>query len=130
MNILAIRTDKPEAELYAYKDKVELGQLKWQAHLKLSGTIHQKIEEILNKSSISLSELGGIVVFEGPGSFTGLRIGITVANALAYAQAIPVVACAGDDWLNEGIDRLASGNNDKIAKPEYGAPPHITQPRK
>jgi tRNA threonylcarbamoyladenosine biosynthesis protein TsaB len=132
--ILALRTDKPEAELYLY-DVLGLtyhkrAELKWPAHLKLAETLNSKIEEILNKSSILLDDLGGIVIFKGPGSFTGLRIGMSVANALAYAQNIPIVARGGEAWLTTAIKDLQTGQTDKIAIPEYGAPANITQPRK
>lgn len=130
MKILAIRTDKPEAEIYIYDGGKKLTEVKWQAHLKLAETLNSKIEEILNKSSISYDELGGIAVFKGPGSFTGLRIGISVANALAYALAIPVVAKSGGNWLEESTDALKAPKNDRIALPEYGAPVRTTKPRK
>jgi tRNA threonylcarbamoyladenosine biosynthesis protein TsaB len=128
--ILAIRTDKPEAELYLYKDAKQLAEIKWQAHLKLAETLNSKVDEILNKLSISYADLEGIAIYKGPGSFTGLRIGSAVANALAYAQAIPVVSKRGDDWLQESIKALQAGQNDKIAIPEYGAPASTTQPKK
>ena len=128
--ILAIRTDKPQAELYLYDAKKELGQLKWQAHRELSGTIHKQIDKILNKSSISLGDVKGIVCFKGPGSFTGLRIGLSVANALAYVTNIPIVARKGDDWLEQGIKNLQAGKNDKIAVPYYDRLAATTQPKK
>src|SRR3989304_194143 len=92
MIILALRTDKPEAELYLYDGKTEPSKLKWQAHRELSGTIHKQIDKILNKSSKSLSDIDSIVVFKGPGSFTGLRIGLSVANDLAYSLGGPIFA--------------------------------------
>jgi tRNA threonylcarbamoyladenosine biosynthesis protein TsaB len=130
MIVLAMRTDKPEAELYLYDDEQKLNEIKWQAHLKLAETLNSKIDEILNKSSISYSNIEGVVVYKGPGSFTGLRIGISVANALAYAQDIPIVAGGSKDWLAQSIKALQSGQNDKVAAPEYGASAHITKPRK
>lgn len=48
------------------------------------------ILELLNKHGCSLSDLTGIRVVVGPGSFTGLRVGVAVANALSYALKIPV----------------------------------------
>ncbi len=130
MIILAIRTDKPQAELYIYDDHRKLSEIKWEAHLKLAETLNAKIKEILDSSSISYDDLEGIAVFRGPGSFTGLRIGISVANALAYAQNIPIIARGGSDWLDQVIKDMALGKNHKIAQPEYGALPHITKPRK
>jgi tRNA threonylcarbamoyladenosine biosynthesis protein TsaB len=130
MIILALRTDKPEAELCIYDGLKQLAELKWPAHLKLAETLNTQIKNILNKSSISLSELQGIAVYKGPGSFTGLRIGMSVANALAYSQAIPIVAKGGSDWAEESIKVLLKGQNDKVAVPEYGAPPRVTKPKK
>jgi tRNA threonylcarbamoyladenosine biosynthesis protein TsaB len=130
MVILAIRTDRPQAEIYLFDDKKELATTKWQAHLQLAETLNAKIEEILNKSSISYKDVEGIAIFKGPGSFTGLRIGSAVANALAYSQNIPIVSKSGDSWLQEAVAGLMAGKNDKIAVPKYGSAAHITQPRK
>jgi len=130
MITLAMRTDKPEAELYIYDGDKQVAELKWQAHLKLSETLNSKIEEILNKSSISYEDLDGIAVFKGPGSFTGLRIGMSVANALAYSQKIPITAASGAEWLSEAIVSLQNGHSDGIALPEYGAPARVTKPKK
>jgi tRNA threonylcarbamoyladenosine biosynthesis protein TsaB len=130
VKILAIRTDKPEAELYLYEDDKLLLQFKWQAHLQLAETLNSKIEEILNKLSISYDQLEGVLFYKGPGSFTGLRIGAAVGNAIAYAQKIPIISAGGEDWLEKSISRLQKGQNDKIAIPEYGAPASTTQPKK
>jgi tRNA threonylcarbamoyladenosine biosynthesis protein TsaB len=125
-----MRTDKPEAELYIYDGDKQLAELKWQVHLKLAETLNSKIEEILNMLSIPYSDIGGISIYKGPGSFTGLRIGMSVANSLAYARNIPVVTTAGDNWLEKSTKALESGRNDKIAVPEYGEPARTTQPKK
>ena len=130
MRILALRTDRPEAELYLYVDDKKLAEFKWEAHLKLAETLNSKIEEILNKSSISYEDLEGIAVFKGPGSFTGLRVGMSVANALAYGLDQPIVAASGDDWQLAAIKKLLAGQNDRVAAPEYGAAVNITKPKK
>lgn len=122
MIVLAMRTDKPEVELHLYKGKEQVAKAKWQAHRGLSSTIHIQIDKLLNKSSISLKDIDGIVCFKGPGSFTGLRIGLTVANALAYAQSIPIVARRGETWLEKGVADLQAAKNDKIATPFYDRP--------
>jgi tRNA threonylcarbamoyladenosine biosynthesis protein TsaB len=130
MMILALRTDKPQAELYIYNNQQKLAELKWPAHLKLAETIHEQIEKILNQASISYKQLDGITVFKGPGSFTGLRIGFAVANALAYSLEIPIIARGGKTWLEKSLKALLAGQNDKLAKPEYGSKAHITKPKK
>lgn len=129
MLILTIRTDKPEAEIGLFEDQTKLAYQTWQAHRELSSTILTKVEAVLKTKNKTLQDLGGIVGFRGPGSFTGLRIGLTVANTLAYGLGIPIVGASGDDWLNGGINKLKNREDDQIILPEYGAPVHITQPR-
>jgi tRNA threonylcarbamoyladenosine biosynthesis protein TsaB len=130
MKVLATRTDKPEAELYIYEGTDKAAEIKWPAHRLLAETLNSKIEEILNRSSISYDGLEGIAIFKGPGSFTGLRIGMSVANSLAYSLNIPIIAKGGEDWLAEAVKSLSRGQNDKIAVPEYGSPARTTLPRK
>lgn len=48
------------------------------------------IEKLLKSQKIDLKDLEGIEVEKGPGSFTGLRVGVSVANALGFAFGIPV----------------------------------------
>ena len=130
MTILTIRTDKPEAEVGLYKDFECLNYQTWPAHRQLAETIHVKIKGLLAKNQESLSQLQGIVVFQGPGSFTGLRIGLSVANALAYSLKIPIVTTQTEDWVRLGIERLQTNENDNLALPEYGSPPHITKQKR
>lgn len=129
MIILTIRTDKPEAEVGLYNDRTQLAYEVWQAHRALAETLHIKIDELLASQQKNLSTIEGIVVYKGPGSFTGLRIGMTVANTLAYSLQIPIVSHS-NAWIEDGIERLLSGENEAVALPEYGAPVHITAPKK
>ena len=48
------------------------------------------IEEVLKEGGIALHDLAEIKVETGPGSYTGLRVGVAVANALGYSLGIPV----------------------------------------
>ena len=130
MLILSIRTDKPESEIGLYDGLEQLAYEVWEAHRQLGTTIHQKIRDLLDSRGKALHDIQGIVCFQGPGSFTGLRIGLTVANTLAYALEIPIVACQDPSWLESGIARLLAGQDDHIALPEYGSDAHITAPKK
>jgi tRNA threonylcarbamoyladenosine biosynthesis protein TsaB len=130
MIILTIRTDKPEAEIALYDDEKQLIHETWIAHRELAETIHKKLSKLLTPLNKSLDDISGIVCFKGPGSFTGLRIGITVANALAYAEDVPIVAKESQGWQAQGIKALLSGQNYKIALPDYGAEAKTTKPRK
>jgi tRNA threonylcarbamoyladenosine biosynthesis protein TsaB len=130
MIILTIRTDKPVAELGLFEDKNKLAYCSWQAHRQLAETIHLQIKELLESQGRALEDVGGIIAFRGPGSFTGLRIGLSVANALAYSLNIPIVAMGGNDWSEQGNQALSQGQDQRMVVPEYGSPPHITAPRK
>jgi len=147
MLILAVRTDKPEAELYVCDSNKKIAGIKWEAHRQLAETIHAEMQKILDPDKklldessnfngagllrkLKLSDLEGIVVYKGPGSFTGLRIGMSMANALAYSLKIPIVAKSGKNWLDSGIKSLLAGNDDRIALPEYDRPANTTKPRK
>lgn len=126
MILLTLRTDAPEAELGLYDGERQLAYEVWPAHRELSATIHRKLQALLNSQHVKLSDISGIVCFKGPGSFTGLRIGLSVANALAYGLHVPIIATENPGWLETGIARLLAGEDEHIATPEYGSPVHTT----
>lgn len=126
MIILALKTDQEEAQVSLYNDDTLLSTRQWLAHRELTVTLFQKIDELLLDTSKKLDNIGGIVCFEGPGSFTGLRIGLTTANTLAYACTIPIVAKKDDNWAEKGIAALRSGEDQKVVLPFYGSEAHIT----
>ena len=54
--------------------------------------LHVFIEEVIKKAGISVQDLNAIAVSQGPGSYTGLRIGVSAAKGLCYALNIPLIA--------------------------------------
>jgi tRNA threonylcarbamoyladenosine biosynthesis protein TsaB len=102
----------------------------WEATKQLSEELPGKIEDALSSLSLMFSDVSGIVVYRGPGSFTGLRIGITVVNTIADQVPCPIVGTNGDNWIEEGFERLKLSENDRIVLPEYGGEANITKPRK
>ena len=50
------------------------------------------IEQCLERADITTSDLGAIAIGSGPGSYTGLRIGVSTAKGLAYATGVPLIA--------------------------------------
>lgn len=130
MIILTIRTDKPEAELGLYGDDTQVAYKTWQAHRQLSETILTKIEALLGSQAKTWHHIEGIVCFAGPGSFTGLRIGMTVGNTLASSLDIPIVGSEGSQWIAKGLARLHAGKGESLALPNYGSEAHITQQKR
>jgi len=129
MIILTIRTDKPEAEIGLYDDHNQLSYKTWLAHRQLAESLHNVIKLQLEDSNLSWSSINAIVCFKGPGSFTGLRIGLSVGNALAYGLGVPIVASSGN-WIEIAIKRLINHESDPVALPDYGSDVHISLPRK
>ncbi|OGY09824.1 MAG: tRNA (adenosine(37)-N6)-threonylcarbamoyltransferase complex dimerization subunit type 1 TsaB [Candidatus Blackburnbacteria bacterium RIFCSPHIGHO2_01_FULL_44_64] len=74
------------------KIKIKVGDvtIKKESREKTSQTLLQTIEEALKKRKIKLKDLSEIEIEEGPGSFTGLRVGAAVANTLGFTLNIPV----------------------------------------
>jgi len=54
--------------------------------------LHVFIEEIIAETGISVHDLSAVAVSQGPGSYTGLRIGVSAAKGLCYALNIPLIA--------------------------------------
>ena len=54
--------------------------------------LHVFIEEVIVKAGISAHDLKAVAVSQGPGSYTGLRIGVSAAKGLCYALNIPLIA--------------------------------------
>ncbi len=130
MIILTIRTDKPLAELALFQDTTLLAELQWEAHRQLAETLHVKVRQLLESQTKDWADIEGIVAYQGPGSFTGLRIGLSVANALATSLSASIVGSSGENWRADGLQQLIYGENQQLVIPEYGAPVHITQQRK
>jgi tRNA threonylcarbamoyladenosine biosynthesis protein TsaB len=74
-----------------------------------SEDLHHFIKEALEEASISSTDLGAIAVSKGPGSYTGLRIGVSAAKGLCFALDIPLIgistleSMASQLKLTEGV---------------------------
>lgn len=128
--ILTIKTASPVCELTLYDNGKSVAKNSWQADRQLAKDLLGQLETFLQKNKLTFNKLTGLIVFSGPGSFTGLRIGATVANTLAYSLHIPIVGAAGNAWQKQGLARLDAHENDITVKLNYGQEPHITKAKK
>ena len=94
-SILAIDTCGPTGSValarLAGRDVEILGQTEL-AGRTYSATLVAAVAELLQSAGVGLRELGGIIVVNGPGSFTGVRVGLSAVKGLAEGTEIPVVA--------------------------------------
>ena len=127
--VLLLKTD--QADCYVELRQAERQQqFSWQAGRNLSDGLLQFLQQCLKEFGAEWADLSGLVVFRGPGSYTSLRIGLTVANTMASSLQIPIVGANGEQWQSDGLARLSAGKDDKIVLPIYLQPVHITQPKK
>lgn len=96
--------------------KLDNQKYEWTARRGLAEGLHAFIEEKLKENHKTWEDLESITFMSGPGSFTGLRIGATVVNALADQLNIPL------------YDH--HGTQHKIIIPHYGRPANISAPKK
>lgn len=102
----------------------------WQADRQLAKGLLAYLHDQLESQGKAFDDLTGIGTFAGPGSFTGLRIGLTVLNTLADSKHIPIVSGMSEDWQSEALQKLENGQNERIVLPFYGSEANITTPRK
>lgn len=74
-----------------------------------STKLHSFINEVLKKSNISVKELVAIAVSKGPGSYTGLRIGVAAAKGLCYSLDIPLISISTLHILSKQIQVKEQG---------------------
>src|SRR5690625_4937033 len=99
MNILAIDTSNQVLGIAILGDGQIIGEMitnvKKNQTSRLMPAIHQLMEDI----DMVPDQLDKIVVAKGPGSYTGVRIGVTTAKSLAWALSIPVVGISSLEVL-------------------------------
>ena len=109
MKILAIESAALEGGVALLRD----GEIIAESVLDISVTYSEKllpaIDRICRAEQVSLKEIGLIAVDIGPGSFTGLRIGLATAQGLGQALGIPLVGVISLEAIAAGAEDTLSG---------------------
>ncbi len=87
------------------------------------------IQKFLAKQKVKLNQLNKIIVCSGPGSFTGIRVGVSLAQALGLGLNIPVVAIPKSKIPKDLVKLINLKLPDKLTL-HYGAKPNITTSKK
>ena len=90
MYSLYIDTHDTEIVIGLYKDGSLIARKVKESTRHHSDYTMPMLKEVLDSKNIKVNELGEILVVNGPGSFTGVRIGVTIAKTLAYTLNIPI----------------------------------------
>ncbi|MBM7635251.1 tRNA (adenosine(37)-N6)-threonylcarbamoyltransferase complex dimerization subunit type 1 TsaB [Streptococcus saliviloxodontae] len=91
MNILAFDTSSQALAIALYRDEVLLGELTINVKKNHSISLMPSIDYLVSTCDLTPQDLNRIVVAEGPGSYTGLRMAVATAKTLAYALKIDLV---------------------------------------
>ncbi|MBU0467809.1 MAG: tRNA (adenosine(37)-N6)-threonylcarbamoyltransferase complex dimerization subunit type 1 TsaB [Candidatus Omnitrophica bacterium] len=105
MRILSIDTSTKHFSLAVSENEKVLSSKNLKSKKVLSSTIIPAIEQVLKKAGVTLSQIDGFAVGLGPGSFTGLRVGVSTVKGLAYATNKPIVGIPSLDVLALNIKR-------------------------
>lgn len=74
------------------------------------------IQEIIEEAKITLQDVDAVAVSKGPGSYTGLRIGVSTAKGLCYALDIPLIAISTLHHMSAKISEKYISQNDETSK--------------
>ncbi len=91
MKVLGIETSSDSGSVAIVDDDLILGEILLNTGTKHSQKIVHTVEKILQFTDVDRSDIKGISVSVGPGSYTSLRVGISIAKSLAYSLNIPIV---------------------------------------
>jgi len=92
VNILNIETSEKICSVAMSTDGVIVSHRSSDEERMHGSVLTVFIEEIMRESGIDISHLHAVAVGKGPGSYTGLRIGVSVAKGICYAASIPLIA--------------------------------------
>lgn len=101
MKILAINTALKTTEIAIINGKKIMAEKSWESQSNEAEKLLPAIDALLKKAKIKYDDLNAIFALKGPGSFTGLRVGIAAANAMAFTQKIKLFEMGTIEYLWE-----------------------------
>jgi tRNA threonylcarbamoyladenosine biosynthesis protein TsaB len=101
--ILAIDTATRTASIALYDETGVIGEATWRARENHTTSLMPQLLRLLEMSATSIDRVEVLAVAIGPGSFTGLRIGLSVAKGIALARGLPIVALPTLDGLAQAF---------------------------
>ena len=116
MNSLLIDTSNQPLSVALMQNDEVLAEITTDSKQNHSVQLMPAISQLFEQSKIAKQQLDAIIVAEGPGSYTGLRIGVTVAKTLAYALDVKLYGVSSLKALASTID-----HTDKLLVPVFDA---------
>jgi len=89
--LIAIDTSTDTASIAVVQDSEVLAELTWRCEQNHSVELLPRLTQLLEQAKLSIESARGIIVARGPGSFNGLRVGISAAKGLAFSLGVPII---------------------------------------
>ncbi len=109
--ILCLETATENCSVALFRDELLLGIRESSARNVHSSVLTLFIEEITREAGVALSALDAVAISMGPGSYTGLRIGVATAKGLCYALDKPMIAVSTLQAMSVGINNEIKKRN-------------------
>lgn len=106
--ILAIETATQICSVALFRDWQVIGLLESDEHNAHSRILHILIDRLFKETGTALSDLTAIAVSKGPGSYTGLRIGVSTAKGFCYAKDIPLIGINTLECMAAGMKKASA----------------------
>lgn len=124
--LLAIDTATSMMGLALHDGRDLIAEIHWRTTQNHSVELAPALENILGQAGLKPRDLSAIAVCTGPGSYTGVRIGVALAKGLASARDIPLVGvgaldalAAGQPYFQGGLIAVASAGRGRIIAGAY-----------
>jgi len=88
---LAIDTSTDTASVAIVQDSQVLAELTWHCEQNHTTELFPRLLQLIKQAKLSLESVSGIIVARGPGSFNGLRVGVSTAKGLAFSLGRPII---------------------------------------
>ncbi|HCI59968.1 MAG TPA: tRNA (adenosine(37)-N6)-threonylcarbamoyltransferase complex dimerization subunit type 1 TsaB [Ruminococcus sp.] len=92
MKILAVDTSATAASVAVAEENKLIGEFSINTALTHSQTLMPMVDELLNNTGLSVNDINAVAVNAGPGSFTGVRIGVAAVKGIAFPKNLPCVS--------------------------------------
>ena len=103
--LLSIETSTSVCSVAIHKDNTFIAERSIDSDKSHSTLLLQFVEDLLSENNFKIKDVTALAISEGPGSYTGLRIGLSTAKGLCYSLGIPLIAINTLDALGLQISK-------------------------
>lgn len=133
--IAAIDTSSDRAGVALF-DGQTASVIAWNAHRTHTVDTLAQLDHLLRLSGVDLREIDGIAVATGPGSFSALRVGLSIAKGLSFSLNLPIAGVPTTDaiaahmsWVERSVVAVMTAGRGRVVWSRYEAGAHVDGPR-